>query len=201
MTAAGDIVRRPSDLSPAWFENYLQYLDEGFAFVDTETNEFTWVNDYYADLLRSSPDTMVGETWIKYTPKPYDKRDLQLVQEVIDGKRDHYRLSKLYIDEWRQEVPVTIDVHAVRNKDRNLVAFLVRCKPATDVISEGLRRVEEQIAGMKKRQGIGTSNGTAEQDRQIGAIVRKHGLKALGLVLAFLGSAFGAVYAISQSMN
>lgn len=179
----------------------MRQWDEGIAFVDAESNEFTWVNDFYAELLRTSPDSLIGKTWIEYTPKPYDERDLQLVQEVLDGKREHYQLSKLYVDTWRQEVPVTITVHALRAHGKRLVAFFVRCKPATDVLSEGLRRVEEQISGMQKLQRSVLPAASDESDRRIGALVRKHGIKAAGILAAFIGSALGAVYALGQVLK
>lgn len=97
-------------------ENFLSFVWDkavnGACIVDTN-NVIVAVNATMAQWLGYPPAALEGKTWMEITKHSDVSDDLKGVQEVRDGKRDHYRMEKDYHTRDGGLLSAVLTVHAV----------------------------------------------------------------------------------------
>tara|TARA_B100001750_G_scaffold55397_1_gene43201 strand:+ start:1150864 stop:1153071 length:2208 start_codon:yes stop_codon:yes gene_type:complete len=105
------------------FHEAFERSNTGMALVGIEGN-WIRVNKRLCEKLGYSQEELLKTTFQDITHVDDLDKDLQLLYEVIDGKRDSYRIEKRYLHKKGHTVYAILTVTAVRNIDGDLSHFV-----------------------------------------------------------------------------
>lgn len=134
----------------------------GMAIVSA-SGEFERVNPAMSTLLGRDEPTLMASTWQELThPEDLDI-DLQLVQEVIDGTRETYRLTKRYLKPSGEIVWADLTVSGVRDEEGHLRHFVSQITDISDSVlaRESLASSEEHYRLMAENSSDVVFRATA----------------------------------------
>jgi diguanylate cyclase (GGDEF)-like protein/PAS domain S-box-containing protein len=109
---------------------------------------FVWVNDAMCSLFGRSADELVRSTWQELTHSADLTTDQALVDGVLAGQRDSYRLLKRYLRPDGSVVWGDLTASAIRDPSGAVRVFLSQVVDATDNVerTERLRLISENAA-------------------------------------------------------
>jgi len=111
----------------AKFRLALEYSASAMCLV-SPTGEFVHVNTALCEMLGLTPAQLQAATWQQLTHPDDLATDSQLVRDIIEGRRDTYRLRKRYLANDGHVVWGDLSVGTIRNSDgtfRNFVSHIV----------------------------------------------------------------------------
>jgi diguanylate cyclase (GGDEF)-like protein/PAS domain S-box-containing protein len=121
----------------------------GMAIV-SPSGEFVRVNPAMSTLLGRDEATLMASTWQELTHPDDLHIDLQLVQDVVDGTRETYRLPKRYLKPSGEIVWADLTVSGVRDESGCIKYFVSQVTDITDAVlaREALASSEEHYRFM-----------------------------------------------------
>lgn len=112
----------------------------GIAHVDLSGN-WLLVNDRLCNIVGYSREELLASNFQKITHPDDLEADLELLNELVDGKRDHYTLEKRYIQKSGAVLWSNLTVSLVRNADGQPRYFIS--------VLQDISRQKEAEAGLK----------------------------------------------------
>lgn len=97
---------------------------------------FMGVNHAMCDLLGRDEQTLLTMTWQELTHPDDLDVDLDLVQDLLDGRRETYRLTKRYLKPDGEVVWGELSVSCVREADGKLQHFISQILDVTELIRQ-----------------------------------------------------------------
>ncbi|MBD0833610.1 PAS domain-containing sensor histidine kinase [Aestuariibaculum sediminum] len=111
----------------------------GMAILNTE-GQWLKVNKALCDIIGYTEEELKKLTFQDITHPDDLDLDLALLQEVIDGKRDHYHMEKRYFHKNRKIVYIQLSVSVVRKNNKEVLHFISQI---TDITQ--LKKQEQQL--------------------------------------------------------
>ncbi|NJD38019.1 MAG: PAS domain S-box protein [Geobacter sp.] len=109
--------------SESHFRSIFERANTGIAFADLH-GELLQCNLNFADLLESTPEQLRGKHFASFTCPEDAVIEQELYQQVMEGRRDDYRLEKRYLTSTGRTVWVDLSVAAIRDMDGKPVNFV-----------------------------------------------------------------------------
>lgn len=147
------------------FRNNFMYAGIGMALVATD-GAWLQVNRTLCGILGYSESELMKLTFQDVThPEDIDK-DLALLNEVIDGVRDHYQMEKRYFHKNGNLIHVILSVSVVRNKDQTIKNFVSQIIDISD-LHEAQRKVTGllQISKEQNKELLSLQNQLRQANR------------------------------------
>lgn len=142
-------LREQSEVQRLFYE--LPFIGMGIS--SPTQKQWLQVNDRLCEILGYSREYLVSTPWTEITPQPDLDHNLGLLQAMLDGKTDHYRLQKRYLRADGRTVHTLLDVRAVRAADGSLHRLFATVQDISETLraSEALR---EQKALLEQAEGL-----------------------------------------------
>lgn len=117
-------------ISERQFKGAFQYSSIGMALVSLE-GRWIRVNNKICEILGYSNDELLATTFQDITHPEDLLLDLNLLQEVIDRKRDHYQIEKRYFHKNGETIWVQLNVSIITNDAGEALHFVSQIQDIT----------------------------------------------------------------------
>lgn len=125
------------------FRGIFRYSNIGIALGDSKGNLIN-VNDELQRLLVYSKQELLSMNFSDFTHPDDLKREIELYAQLLDGKRDSYRLEKRYINKHNQILWVDVAVTGRRDSNGNIDLFIGMVLDITERKQTELKMIESE---------------------------------------------------------
>ncbi|TGK07925.1 PAS domain S-box protein [Leptospira semungkisensis] len=138
------------------FQSAFEYSSTGMAILDPE-GRWLKVNDNLVDLLGYEREELYNLTFKDITHPEDLKKDLILLQEMIDGKRSGYHLEKRYITKNGDVIWILLSASVVKGADGKPIQYIAQIMDIDDIkkTEEQLRHAKELLEQTSKLVRVG----------------------------------------------
>ncbi len=119
-------------ISEQAFRGNFEYAGIGMAILN-EKGEWLQVNDMVCQIVGYTAEELMKLTFKDITYPDDLEIDVALLQELIDGKRTHYQLSKRYIHKKGHIVHIILAASVVRNSEGEIQHFIAQIIDVSDL--------------------------------------------------------------------
>lgn len=118
---------------------------------------FLNVNQKLADMFGYSRQEMAGRNWVELTHPDDVALNIQLIEEIIEGKRDQYTLDKRFIRRDGQVLYTHIAAHCVRRTDGSLDYLVLVIQDITEskLAEETLKKTKDLLSSTERIGNVG----------------------------------------------
>ena len=109
----------------------------------TPDGRYETVNQALCDFFGLDAETLTRTTWQELTPGETFERDLRLAEDVLAGRRDHYRVTKQYIHADGNLIWADLSVSALRDAAGQVECFVSQVIDITAEV-EARRQVSQR---------------------------------------------------------
>jgi len=142
--------REPTQWQTLFYE--LPFI--GMAISDPVNRCWVQVNQRLCDILGYTEEELVGRSWIDTTHPDDLPANLELLESLLGGSRDSFRMRKRFIRKDGKAVHTQVDVRAVRRHDGSVDRFLTTIEDITDRIRQETL-LQEHARQLEAAQRIG----------------------------------------------
>ena len=103
----------------------------GMSITSPVTKRWMHVNDRLCDMLGYTREEMMGLTWAELTYPEDLSADVAEFERVLKGEIDGYQIDKRFVHKSGAIIDTTLNVHAVRFKDRSVEWFVATIQDIT----------------------------------------------------------------------
>ena len=150
-------------ISEAAFRGNFENAAVGMAFID-KNGKWLKVNSRICEILGYTKEELVQKTFQEITHPDDLELDMQLLKEIIQGKRTYYHMKKRYFSKDNKMIYVILGVSAVRDEGNEILYFISQIIDITaQKIAE--HQLEENNAKMKALFEASTHVALIETDQ------------------------------------
>jgi len=120
-----------SNSTESFFRNTFDYVAVGIAQVSPE-GKFLRINQHFSEIIGYSASEMIGNTFQSITHPDDLEEDLDLIQQLLDGKIPSYSMEKRYLHKQGHIVWVHLTVSIIRSESGEPDYFISVVKDITD---------------------------------------------------------------------
>lgn len=122
-----ELIKTKNDLS-----NIVDYANVGIAYVN-EATELISVNPKFVEILEyENAAELLGKPIAKFTYADDIKKELILINELLQGKRDAYQLEKRYVTKNNKVKWVDLHVSSIKSEEGKIINFVGLVSDITD---------------------------------------------------------------------
>lgn len=150
-------------ISEAAFRGNFENAAIGMAFID-KNGKWIKVNSRICEILGYTNEELLKKSYVEITHPDDVVLDLQLLKEIIQGKRSYYHMEKRYFSKSNKLVYIILGVSAVRDENNEILYFITQ---TIDITAQKIaeQQLEENNAKMKALFEASTHVILIETDR------------------------------------
>ncbi len=144
--------RRAKELADENYRRSMEYAAIGMSLVSPD-GRFEQVNPALCEFYGYDADTLLGMTWQELTAPEYLEADQRSVDDILDGRRDSYRMVKQYIHADGHPIWGALSVSCVRDAEGRVEHLVSQIIDITEQV-----RAREQIADRDEQNRLLTQD-------------------------------------------
>ncbi len=133
--------RRREARAEALYRRSVECAAVGMCLIDP-TGGFVEVNEAVCEFFGYDADTLKQKTWQDLTAPAFLAADLSMVDDVLEGRRDTYRMLKQYIHADGHLIWGDLSVSCVRDEQGRVEQFISQIIDVTETVDANARNVQ-----------------------------------------------------------